>query len=191
MKYKVGDRVRIVEEKVGTGWNWNGHMDKWLGKTMTINALDGRSYKMAEDRTENAGDGWYWGEHMIEGLADDRKIVITTDGKTTTARLFNGKELVKKAEAKCSPDDKFDFMVGAELAMDRLLDKKPKKPVNPFKVGDFVKIKSNKTLYHGFPVGSVGRVTKADDDGTCEVDGFYDNGIRGNQWVEIEELEKV
>ncbi len=39
----------------------------------------------------------------------------------------------EKAIAKCSPEDEFDFEVGAKLAFDRLLSKKPK-----FKVGDKV-----------------------------------------------------
>lgn len=116
MKYKVGDRVRIVAKKDGQGWNPDGDMDKWLGKFMTIRDVSCGCYRMKED----GPSGWFWWEHMIEGLAENSKIVITTDGKTTTARLFNGKELIRKAEAKCSPDDEFDFMIGAKLAMERL-----------------------------------------------------------------------
>lgn len=50
------------------------------------------------------------------------KIVITTDGVTTTAKMYCGKEVIKKAEAKCTPGDKFDFEFGARLAMDRLVE---------------------------------------------------------------------
>lgn len=35
MKYKVGDRVRIVSETT-EGMNWIGEMDVYLGKVMTI-----------------------------------------------------------------------------------------------------------------------------------------------------------
>ena len=73
-------------------------------------------------------DFWY----KFERVEDAHKIVITTDGKTNTARLFNGKELIRKAEAKCSPDDTFDFMVGAKLAMERLEGKKPEKQTEKF-----------------------------------------------------------
>lgn len=184
MKYKVGDRVRIVAKRVGCCWNSDGDMDKWLGKTMTIRDTSCGCYRMEEDK--GCGD-WYWWEHMIEGLAENHKIVITTDGKTTTARLFNGKELIRKAEAKCSPDDEFDFMVGAELAMERLTEKKP---VNPFKVGDYVRVTGGESFGHGLPVGSVGRVAKADEN-SCYVDGFWSDGQRGNQWVGIRELEKI
>ena len=57
------------------------------------------------------------------------KIVITADGKTTTAKRYEGNKVVKTAEAKCHPDDKFDFAIGAKLACDRLLEEK-KEPEN-------------------------------------------------------------
>lgn len=52
----------------------------------------------------------------------NQKIIITTDGKTTTAKKYDGKTVVKTAVAKCSPDDKFDFDTGAKIAVDRLFD---------------------------------------------------------------------
>lgn len=52
------------------------------------------------------------------------KIIITTDGKTTTARLYDGKNVIKTAKAECSPEDDFCFEVGAKLAFDRLMSKK-------------------------------------------------------------------
>lgn len=52
--------------------------------------------------------------------ASAEKIVITHDGKTTLARLYEGNKVVKSAEAKCSPDEKFDFTTGAQLAFERL-----------------------------------------------------------------------
>lgn len=127
MKYKAGDKVRIVEKKTGLRWNMYGEMDKWLGKVMTIRKVcSAHYYKMEEDAREHNGDGWYWFPCMIEGLATEhptQKIVITTDGKTTLARLYDGKKVIKRAEAKCSPHDKFDFKVGAELAFSRLMGK--------------------------------------------------------------------
>lgn len=197
-------RYRIAEDS----WFWADGMFEGLATDYKVRCVGynrderyftvGKVYDVVNGTITNdngftyTSDGcveWLGGWYKFERVGNDtHKIVITTDGKTTTARLFDGKELVRKAEAKCSPDDKFDFMVGAELAMERLMDKKP---VNPFKVGDFVKIKSNDSKYHYFPVGSTGRVIKADTDGTCEVDGFFDNGNRGNQWIHIEELEKI
>ena len=49
-----------------------------------------------------------------------RKIIITTDGRVTTARLIEGKKTVKTATATCSPEDEFNFEYGAALACSRL-----------------------------------------------------------------------
>lgn len=156
MKYKIGDKVRIVSKKTGVCWNSEGKMDKWLGKVMTIrDTLPGGIYSMKEDDGEFYGDGWCWHEEMIEGLAPEQpkqKVVITTDGKTTLARLYDGKKVIKRAEAKCSPDDKFDFNVGAELAFSRLMGKEA--PEFKYKAGDKVVVIAN-TCHHGAKVGQV------------------------------------
>lgn len=78
------------------------------------------------------------------------KIVITTDGKTTLARLYHDKKVVKSVEAKCSPDDDFDFMIGAKLAFDRLSENE----VPKYKVGDKVKVRSDlKEIEYFSPYG--------------------------------------
>lgn len=51
-----------------------------------------------------------------------KKIVITTDGKITTAKLYDGKECVKVSEARCCPSDKFDLETGAKIALERLFE---------------------------------------------------------------------
>lgn len=126
-KYKVGDKVRIVSE-----WNEKtmeaafGSMDKWLGKVMTIREVwtdYGRAvYKMEEDKND-VTNGWVWNEACIAGLANEKKIVITTDGKTTTAKMYDGKSCIKVSEARCCPSDTFDFQTGAEIAFDRIFEK--------------------------------------------------------------------
>jgi hypothetical protein len=70
---------------------------------------------------------WYikcgWINYDFEEIKDynTNKIVITSDGYTTTAKLYDGKTVVKSAEAKCHPDGTFDFAIGANLAYDRLM----------------------------------------------------------------------
>lgn len=125
MQYKVGDKVWIVGEwpKDGSAHqNCQGLMDKWLGKVMTIRGQSTDVYLMEEDVGERGSDGWVWWPSAIAGPAvQPQKIVVTTDGKTTTARMYSGKELVKTAEARCSDSDTFDFEKGAAIAIDRLL----------------------------------------------------------------------
>jgi hypothetical protein len=50
-----------------------------------------------------------------------RKIVITADGRVTTARLIVGKRTIKTATATCSPSDEFSFETGTRLAFIRLI----------------------------------------------------------------------
>lgn len=52
-----------------------------------------------------------------------KKIIITTDGKTTLARLFSGTRVIAHAKAVCSQEDEFSFIVGSNLAFSRLLDR--------------------------------------------------------------------
>lgn len=68
-KYKVGDKVKIIDKWVdGCGQNFDGEMNKWLGKVMTIKFVDtDNSYHMDEDINENCGCGWYWNDKCIEG----------------------------------------------------------------------------------------------------------------------------
>ena len=71
MKYKKGDRVRIVSYRT-TDMDSNGKMDKYLGTVITIKDIHHRAfisetslyYEMVEDR-----GAWYWYDNMIAGLA--------------------------------------------------------------------------------------------------------------------------
>lgn len=65
MKYKAGDKVRIINERAGIMNPW-GKMDCYLGQVMTIEKIDGDSYSMKED-----GGIWCWYDEMIQGYADD------------------------------------------------------------------------------------------------------------------------
>ena len=56
-------------------------------------------------------------------MSELREIILRTDGeKYVKAALCDPvtKHLIKGAEAKCSPEDTFDFEVGAHLAIERL-----------------------------------------------------------------------
>lgn len=67
MKYKVGDRVRIVSETTEE-MNWASEMDVCLGRVMTIisGLIFGGCYIMAEDKGK-----WFWDDGMIAGLASE------------------------------------------------------------------------------------------------------------------------
>lgn len=113
MNYKSGDLVTI------TG-NCNGHRFK-IGETVRL------KYRAESSWAAEHLDGHDWWNVRESDMKPfkpaimPQKIVITTDGKTTLARLFDGKKMVKRAEAKCAPSDTFNFNTGANLAFNRLV----------------------------------------------------------------------
>lgn len=133
-KYKVGDRVRIVNHRTDCMDDFGG-MDKWLGRVMTIKAASPYDYKMEEDAGEHLGEGWYWDDDMIAGLAKPKqkkgnglRVVTRFDGNVTTARMIRGGTVVKTATARCSPKDQYSHAEGARVAMERLFAKKEEQP---------------------------------------------------------------
>lgn len=182
-KYKVGDKVRIVDHRTGPMNNF-GKMDKWLGKVMTIRECLLSGYWMEEDYGENIGYGWCWDDDMISGLAEPERepctVELRFDGMITTATLKRGGRDVKTAEARCNPEDTYSRAEGARVAVERLFEKKRKedKPekYTP-KVGDKFKI-VGKSHYHGFSIGETVRLIRI-----CEQGKRYENCRGLGQWV--------
>ena len=116
-KFKVGDRVRIqgVPAK-------EEHRAKYNGLVTTIKHINPNGEKTyGEPHYSVSKDGCVFIFKESELVpVNEKKIVITTDGKTTVARLFDGGKVIKEAKADCSPEDKFDFVQGAKLAFERL-----------------------------------------------------------------------
>ena len=46
--------------------------------------------------------------------------IITIEDKVTTATLMKGRLVLGTAKARCSPNDRFDPLVGAQIAIQRL-----------------------------------------------------------------------
>lgn len=160
MKYKIGDKVRVRDDlrleevyKMDNGTDYDSvvfEMLKLKGKEATIlTYTDSNKYLISED-----GGCWNWTDEMFSGLVTSfPKVVITTDGKTTTAKMYEGMKLLKTAQSKCSPEDTFDFAIGAKLALERVTEKEPK-----FKIGQFVRVINNDT--NNFPIGQIVQIIK-------------------------------
>lgn len=171
-KYKVGDKVRIVDHRTDN-MNPFGGMDKWLGKVMTIRDLFASGYRMKEDYGEYGGPGWYWDDSMISGLAEPERepctVELRFDGMTTTATLKRGVRDVKTAEARCNPKDTYSRAEGARVAVERLFEKKRKedkpKESKP-KMGDkFVATVKGGRFDHGFDIGDIVVLINIQQDG--------------------------
>lgn len=127
-KFKVGDKVRVCNVPSTS----NSIKKNYLDKVYTIGYVrndypSGFHYSMVEDRT------FFWrDEELCLACSDNEKIVITADGTETLARRYVDGKVVDRAIAKCHPDDKFDFLIGAMVAFDRLVGEKeseePEKP---------------------------------------------------------------
>lgn len=151
-KYKVGDLVRVRADLVaGKRYRQEGEkearclatkeMAQLAGKVVTIGACG------FPDRYHVVGSGWKWTDEMFAGPVNANKIVVTSDGETTTAKLFSGKDLVKSATAKCSKSDTFDFETGATLAIERLLCHEKKEnelfPLEEIKAGYLLAVRDD------------------------------------------------
>lgn len=122
LKFKVGDRVRAIKDHDG-----NDHIVNQEGTVIISGTHDvGVEFDKAVDGHTCGGRGkdfhcWWCTDDVLEPVAANEKIVITTDGKTTTAALYNGKQRIKDAKATCASGDRFDFEIGAKIAFDRLM----------------------------------------------------------------------
>lgn len=192
-KYKVGDKVRIVDHRTGPMNNF-GKMDKWLGKVMTIRECFLRGYWMEEDYGENHGMGWLWDDDMISGLAEpDREpctVELRFDGTITTAVLKRGGRDVKTAEARCNPKDTYSRAEGARVAVERLFEKKRKedkpKESKP-KTGDKFVVTGNRPFgecHHHFRIGEI--VTLVGPEISCTGERVFKNRVGWEQVVRMD-----
>lgn len=156
-KFKVGDKVRILDGSKIKNYTGGWVMSDRVGKIGTIRAVntdyhDGRvSYLLEEFYCR-------YDERGLE-LVEPEKIIIYRNGAEVIAKnIFTGKTGV----AKCSPEDEFNFEIGAKLALERLFSK--------FKVGDKIIGTAEASKHYGITKeGWRGTVTNIDADGTIEV----------------------
>lgn len=133
-KFKVGDAV-IGNEKA----NRRYRLTKGGWKGVVVNVYD--NYFDAEEFDN--GDPIPFPElryDCFDLVKNNQKIVITHDGKTTTAKLYDGKQVIKTAKAKCNPSDEFDFNVGASIAFARLTDQTENTIEEGFDLGEFSEV---------------------------------------------------
>ena len=101
MKYKVGDKVRVRKDlrvfHFYDGIDFVAGMHIYRGKTCTVSKIvDGRTYRFKEDK-----GAWAWSDKMLEPAPIcTEKIVITTDGVTTTAERLMAEDKPKYYNGK-------------------------------------------------------------------------------------------
>ena len=167
-EYKIGDRVVIEKCNIESTHSVAGKIGTIVGGPL------GKTYKW-----EVKVDGCtLWCDIKCHATEQEEKIVITHDGKTTTATMYCADGSKKTATARCAPEDTFDFKFGANLAMERLIgktettvesgvewrvvDRKPR-------VGDYIRLRTN----GGFHFSKPGDILKVDELGSGTIVRVY------------------
>ena len=144
-KFKIGEVYRV-----GSDGAEKGNSIRILGVCGTPGGGTDYLYETIQGMGPQYS-GFYFSSDFARGLElveSERKIVITTDGKTTTAKLYDGRETIREAKAVCSDSDTFDFNIGAGIALARLTGRPflgvdlPQPEYNP----DDVRLPKPKTL---------------------------------------------
>lgn len=108
-KFKIGDRVIVGESNIG---------NQYIGQVGVVADIDCTyDYPYCVNGTSYGNRLW------CKATGCEEKIVVINDGKTTTATKYCADGSKVTATARCAPEDEFDFNVGAELAMERLMEK--------------------------------------------------------------------
>lgn len=122
---KIGDKVRCIccdkarklTGKIGTVVEVSGYV---IGVDFDSD-IDGHTC----GGLARMNYGWYMPSYFLEYIGrvnEYTKVVITIEGKVTTAKLMKGRLVLGEAKAYCSPDDGFDALVGAQVALQRLAE---------------------------------------------------------------------
>ena len=117
-KFKVGDKVRILDGSKIKNYagGWTSKMGQYVGKVYKVANVVHLSSDSMNYRLEDVA--YVWDEMGLERCGNET-IVIYRKGNEVIAL---DKRTGKKAIAKCSPEDTFDFNIGAKLAFERLMN---------------------------------------------------------------------
>ena len=116
MRFKEGDKVRVKKFKERpTSLEIEGKMDHLMGKVVKIkSSTPWGEYKVYDPKHHCE---WIFGEDDLEPV-NETIVIYRKDREVIAVDKVTG----DKAIAKCSPEDTFDFHVGAKLAFDRLMN---------------------------------------------------------------------
>ena len=197
MKFKVGDKVRVKEWKdvlkeCGVDKDHSSGVVYLIAKAVadvcglvfTVTECNEtlRYYSVSGHNRFCEKTELQLIEEVLEPFCDAR-ILITTNGKETLARLYEDGEVKKSAKAECSLDDTFDFSFGAKLAFERLIKTAPAKII----LGKKYRVIGNTGPRHHYNLGEIVTPIEIDSDSA-----YYESIERGrHQWVSNKDVELV
>lgn len=119
---------------------------------------------------------------------DTTIVIYRNDNKVVALDKSTG----EKAEAKCNPADEFDFRTGAKLAFNRLMgeDVKPDNGVREVKrkakVGEYVKVVNEKSVFNTYKNGEIFKVTYVTKSGCICKNSEKQCGLWHEEYVVLE-----
>ncbi len=164
MKFKVGDKVKIKEydnplkifgiddndpvnvfaRTAGIMYEDGGAVFVVIKRNPLLRRYTVKKCDGEETRTVS--------EKLLESV--ENKIVITTDGEETIAKLCGGDVVVRMEQVSVSPDEEFDFIDQARRAFDKLTCEKAE-----FVRGAKYKVVNNLFTNHNIEIGKIVTVT--------------------------------
>ena len=133
-KFKVGDTVRCTYDFQG-----NKHIKDQIGTVCLVCPSDTYGVDFGKDveghscyGTCDDRHGWTLPSRYLErAVPKNAKVIIYSTENTVIAKLLEGKSVFAHSEAKCSPDDDFNLLTGAQIALLRLARAQHVKPIIP------------------------------------------------------------
>lgn len=107
-KYNVGDKVRIVNER-GFGWNFDGEMDEYRGKVLTVSKVECPTWDGNALYTMEECPIWAWSNEDIAEL-----VYSSTTNPVNTTNTTTDEETEMKTETTTTnkvalPDAPMEF----------------------------------------------------------------------------------
>ncbi|MBQ0009121.1 MAG: hypothetical protein KBS97_02480 [Firmicutes bacterium] len=147
-RFKVGDKVVCVSNIDSIFFKSNTDI---LGKTGIVKGLDGFAIQVEFDEFIDGhtcsglakdGHGWNCSYDMLKVVKPKNQCIVIYRKENQVIAL--DKSTGKKAVAKCSQQDEFDFEAGAKIAFDRLVGR-PSAKTKPAYNGRFVVVNTKST----------------------------------------------
>lgn len=124
----------------------------------------------------------------VEKVESETIVIYRNDNKVIALDKSTG----EKAEANCNPADEFDFRTGAKLAFNRLMGEDVKldngvREVNrKAKVGEYVKVVNEKSVFNTYKNGEIFKVTYVTKSGCICKNSEKQCGLWHEEYVVLE-----
>jgi hypothetical protein len=192
-KFKVGDRVKVKKDIVTLN-------RRTVGKCGTVKELLTDNYCSVEfdefvgghdcNGFAKEGHGWNHAEDALDLVKTQNETIVIyrNDNKVVALDKSTG----EKAEANCNPADEFDFRTGAKLAFNRLmgedvkLDNGVREVKRKAKVGEYVKVVNEKSVFNTYKNGDIFKVTYVTKSGCLCKNSEKQFGLWHEEYVVLE-----